>query len=476
MERIAMADRNTVIYAVATVLAVIFLIGVVFYMFWSDIRTEKELAPDFELTMPDGNLTTLRELSGSPILLHITNIENPICMECEKELKEQVLELQKAKESEPELTIITINMRKNIYSEPGYQLVKEWWGTNVSWTWIEDPEPFRIAGDYIEYWSIGSESANPTLLLLDQEQYVVGIYHIYQMGKGKVYGVMTSEKLNEKVEKVSSGDWEGVEGQKSAVGTGSVGGMFVLGIITSFSPCSIALLFTVFTFILSSRVKGKGPSVGPIKGISPKEGLIIGVSFVFGMALVFFILGLFIANLGVFLHGARFFDLAAGALLVVLGLNNIFSLTEVLSDLKGKLFRSKAESEVKEEEGSRSLKERSIERIKGVFTRSPALGAFLLGVFFSLGWAPCAVSLVLPVVVWILSQDVSTLMGGLLFFVFGIGHGLIFIPLAVGTSSFSGKMTQRFVSAGKWVKIVFGAIVIIMGIIFALRFFGIKLW
>ena len=227
---------------------------------------------------------------------------------------------------------------------------------------------------------------------------------------------------------------------------------------------------------MSSRMKVKYTASGPTKGVTPKEGLIIGVSFVTGMALVFFILGLFIANLGVFLNGARFFDLAAGSLLIVLGLNNLFSLTESLSGLKNRLLGPKLELETKKGPHRRSLKERSIERIKAVFTQSPALGAFLLGAFFSLGWAPCAVSLVLPVVVWILSQDISTLMGGLLFFVFGIGHGLIFIPLSVGTSSFSGKVTQRFVSIGKWVKIVFGSLVIIMGLVFALRFFGFGLW
>jgi len=471
-----MAEKNKLIYAAATLLAVIFLIGIAFYLFWSDIRTERELAPDFEVTLGDGNITNLRELSGSPVILHFTNIENPICMECEKELREQVREIQRAKEENANLTIITINMRKNPYSDPGNVLVKEWWGTNVTWTWLEDPEPFKISGDYIDYWSIGSESSNPTLLLLDEEQYIVGIYHIYQMGKGEIYGVMTSDTMNEKAKRIEAGEWEGVEGQKSALGTGSVGGMFVLGIITSFSPCSIALLFTVFTFIISSRNKAKGRSDGPVKGMTSSEGFRIGIAFVIGMALVFFILGLFIANLGVFLQGARFFDLAAGALLIILGMNNLFSLTDMIGDLKNRFIRTKGNKEDDKSDEGRSFKERSIGSIRNVFSRSPIMGAFLLGVFFSLGWAPCAVSLVLPVVVWILSQDISTLMGGLLFFVFGIGHGLIFIPLAVGAGSFSGKVTQNFVLIGKWVKIVFGVLVIAMGIIFAARFFGLKIW
>ncbi len=122
------------------------------------------------------------------------------------------------------------------------------------------------------------------------------------------------------------------------------------------------------------------------------------------------------------------------------------------------------------------MKRGSILKIRDVFHRFPIVGAFLLGIFFSLGWAPCAVSLVLPVVVWIISQDISVITGGLLFFVFGIGHGLLFIPLSIGSSSFSAKMTQRYVSLGKWVKIVFGAMVVIMGLIFAIRIFGFRIW
>jgi len=462
---------------IALILLFIFLVGSVGYLFWSDIRTEKDLAPDFIIDTPGSNTTSLRDLSGKPVILHFTNIENPLCLECEMELKEQVLEIREGVEEDPNLTIITINMRKNQYSKPGYELAEEWWGVNVTWTWIEDHEPFDVSGKYVDYWSIGSESANPTLLLLDEEQYIVGIYHVYQMGKGKVDGIQTSDVMLEKVEKVEAGEWEGIEGQRNSMGGGSFVGMFLLGIITSFSPCSIALLFTVFTFIVSSRKSSGDFTPEKVeKEKASKEGFLIGISFVLGMAMVFFILGLFIAQIGVFLHGARYFDLGAGAILVLLGLNNIFSITDRFGEIKDKLRRGKGGKDRGRDGSEKTLKERSVLGISGIFRRSPVLGAFLLGILFSLGWAPCAISLVLPVVVWILSRDISTLMGGALFFVFGIGHGLIFIPLAVGTRSFSARLTRRFVKAGNVVKIVFGIIVVLMGVIFAIRFLGVKLW
>lgn len=470
-----MSVRSRIFSILALIVLVVFILGIVGYLFWSDIGTDREMAPDFEMETADGNSTSLRDLSGKPLILHFTNIENPLCLECEIELKEQVLEINEAVYDDSNIDVITINMRKNQYSEPGYELVREWWGINVTWTWIEDHEPYRISGDYVDYWSIGSESANPTLLLLDEDQYIVGIYHVYQMGKGKVDGIITSEEMIEKVDRVESGDWEGVEGQRSSMGGGSFAGMFILGIITSFSPCSIALLFTVFTFIYSSRKGSRDDMSKKMENEkASREGFLIGISFVMGMAIIFFILGLFITRVGFFLQGARYFDLGAGAILILLGLNNIFSLTDRFGDIKDKLRRGNSGKGVDVNE--KTLKERSVLGISGIFRRSPVLGAFLLGILFSLGWAPCAVSLVLPVVVWILSQDISTLMGGALFFVFGIGHGLIFIPLAVGTTSFSAGLTKRFVSVGNIVKIIFGIMVVLMGIIFAIRFFGIKMW
>ncbi|MDG6225952.1 MAG: cytochrome c biogenesis CcdA family protein [Candidatus Thermoplasmatota archaeon] len=467
-----MVKASKAVMIATSAVLIVFLLGFASYMFWSDIREVEEQAPDFEMVLPDGNRTSLRNLSGSVILLHFTNIENPVCLECEVELKEQTVELEKALGEDEDLIIITVNMRKNSFSDPGYELAERWWGVNVTWIWIEDFEPFTISGKYIDYWSVGSESANPTLLLVNEEQDIVGIYHIYQMGKGKVYDVMDSDEIVEKADRIRSGDWEGVEGQRRSMGGGSVMGMFVLGIITSFSPCCIALLFTVFTFIVSTGPKGQaqqGTEKRAYKG-SSLEGLAIGFSFIVGMALVFFIIGLFISRVGIFINNARYFDLGAGAILVILGLNNLFSFYDVMKENVKRIFR------IGEGNAEGSLKQTSILSIRELFWKSPTLGAFLLGILFSFGLAPCAVSLVLPVVVWILSQDISMLMGGILFLSFGIGHGLIFIPLAVGTRSFSAGLTDKFVSIGKWVKIVFGIVVVAMGVVFALRFFGIKFW
>ena len=67
-------------------------------------------------------------------------------------------------------------------------------------------------------------------------------------------------------------------------------------------------------------------------------------------------------------------------------------------------------------------------------------------------------------------------MGGLLLFVFGLGHGVPIIPLCAITSSARGKLGNKYVAAGKWMQRIFGIIIIAIGIIMAIRFWGINFW
>lgn len=85
-------------------------------------------------------------------------------------------------------------MRKNPYSEDGKTLAENWWDMNITWYWVEDFDPFPISAKYIDYWNIGGGSSNPSILLMDKEQNIVGVYHVYQMGKGEIDGIQVVEK------------------------------------------------------------------------------------------------------------------------------------------------------------------------------------------------------------------------------------------------------------------------------------------
>jgi cytochrome c-type biogenesis protein len=181
------------------------------------------------------------------------------------------------------------------------------------------------------------------------------------------------------------------------------------------------------------------------------------------MSLVFFVFGMILSSVGVFIEASTVFFLIAGVILVILGINIFKPFSELLT---------------KKSEGKKGL--RFMEKGQGIFfklsKKSIYLGAFFLGILFAIGWAPCALSLMMPVFILTLSQKISILMGGLLLFVFGLGHGVPIIPLCTVTSSIRGKLGNKYVSAGKWMQRIFGIIIIAIGVIMAIRFWGIKFW
>ncbi len=193
------------------------------------------------------------------------------------------------------------------------------------------------------------------------------------------------------------------------------------------------------------------------------QGIWIGIVFTLGMAFVFFIFGLIISSVGIFVEISTMFYLISGVILIILGINVFKPLKEIISYKK----ESKISSQV-------------LDKGKNIFLnlskKSIYLGAFFLGILFSIGWAPCAMSLMMPVFILTLSQKISIIMGGLLLFVFGLGHGVPIIPLCAVTSSVRGKLGNKYVTAGKWMQRIFGIIIIVIGVIMALRFWGINLW
>jgi cytochrome c-type biogenesis protein len=195
-----------------------------------------------------------------------------------------------------------------------------------------------------------------------------------------------------------------------------------------------------------------------------KKGLWIGIFFTLGMSLVFLIFGFLISYVGLFIEMSATFYLIAGLILIILGINAVKPLSEILSRLK------------REKEGGTDSTMAGSKIIERLGSRSVYLTSFLLGILFSVGWAPCAITLVFPVVVLMLTQSFSLLTGGMLMFVFGLGHGIVIIPFCVATGETKGRIGNKFVSASKWIQMVFGVAIIVVGIIFALRFWGFLLW
>lgn len=463
-------DSGLTFYLITIAVVLIIIFSVFFYTYGSDSGDQTHEAPDFSAVDLDGENITLNNHEGEVVVLHITNIENPLCLECEQELKAQCRELSELHSSDLNVTIITVNMRKNPSSETGRSIVEKNWDINVTWPWIEDHEPYDVAGKYMDYWNLDGGVSNPTILLIDEGQEIVGMYHVYQMGKGKVDGIQTADTLESDIQQIESGEWEE---QQMDIGGSKITllGMFALGVITSFSPCSIALLVAMLSYIMASIGKEGNDEKEDDENKSkdhPKEGFLIGIFFTIGMASVFFFLGIFLSYIGVFIENSIYFYLASGILLVLLGINNIYPLSEIFSPLTDKIYKSKGATD--------SINDKIRKSIVSLFDNSLILAAFLLGVFFALAWAPCAISLILPVFIWVVSEGLPFLLAGLMLFVFGLGHGAPIIPLAVVSRSARASIGEKYISMGKKIEVIFGVAIIIIGVIMALRFFGFYLW
>jgi len=414
-------------------------------------------APGFTATDENGVMFSLHDYEGKVIILHFTGVETPLCIECLEEMEGQIHELEALSKSSDNISIITINIRKNPSSISGREMATTDFGANITWHWVEDFSPYPIAGLYQKQWTVDGAFSNPSLVLIDMNQSIVGVYHVYCMGKGPIDGIQTAESLGADTKAIADGTWKGTDGNWEDEGI-TFAGIFLLGILTSVTPCSLALLVAMISYVGSlqkdSEKKFKKYSL---------QGVWIGIVFTLGMSLVFFVFGMIISSVGIFIEASTVFFLIAGIILIILGINIFKPFSE--------LFKRKSE-------GKTGIG--FVEKGQGIFykisKKSIYLGAFFLGILFSIGWAPCALSLMMPVFILTLTQKISIIMGGLLLFTFGLGHGVPIIPLCAATNSIRGKLGNRYVTAGKWMQRIFGIIIIAIGVIMAIRFWGIKFW
>lgn len=430
-------------------------------------------APDIEATDVLGNAFSLNDFRGSPAIIHMTNVENPVCRECEKSLSGQLKELEMLKAQHPDVQLVTLNLRKNPYSDDGMTLAESWWKINVTWPWIEDLMPYKIGSLYMNHWEVDGGFSNPALIVLDKDGGISKVIHVYKVGEGEMEGVQSAETLYADLESSSSASTSSglIDNPSSLSLAGDVSrqevtalGMFFLGIITSLAPCSVALMIAMFSYVLISCRRGKA-------GInSSAEGFAMGVAFALGMASVFFVIGLFVSQMGVFVRDSRLFDLIAGTVMVLLGLSNIVPLGNILDPLTSRLNRG---GDIEKGPG---LGQRAVDGCVSLLEYSAFVSAFLLGIIFALGWAPCAVSMVFPVLIWLSAQNITPLVGGIMLLAFGLGHGVPIIPISTFSRTIGGRIGDRYVSAGHWTTKVFGIAVIAVGVIYAVRCFGYTLW
>jgi len=214
--------------------------------------------------------------------------------------------------------------------------------------------------------------------------------------------------------------------------------LFILGIVTFLSPCSIALISVYLTY-----------SAGVSNSI--RRGFAIGCSFAVAMCLVFFILGYAISSLiPTSIINSRIFFGISGVLLILFGINNM--------DLLGKLGLN----------AHGFLNERLNAAKLTALTRFSAynyvIGSFLFGLVISVALGPCTLSLVLPAILLTLFTAPSAFHGGFLLFMFGLGHALPVVFLSVLLATARKAASDKIANTGEWLTKIFGLAFAAIGI------------
>jgi len=218
-------------------------------------------------------------------------------------------------------------------------------------------------------------------------------------------------------------------------------GLFLLGIATFLSPCSIALISVYLTY-----------AVGISKSIL--KGLIIGVSFTIAMCLVFFFLGYAVTSLiPLSIINYQIFLGISGALLILFGINNlgfprkIGLFTNVGSSINERI---------------NALKLNALTRFSQY---NYAISSFIFGLVISIALGPCSLSIVLPAILLTMLTAPTPFHGGLLLFMFGLGHALPVILLSTVLATARKAISQKISEKGEWLTKGFGIAFLVIGII-----------
>ena len=173
--------------------------------------------------------------------------------------------------------------------------------------------------------------------------------------------------------------------------------VFVGGVTTASNPCVLAMIPLLMGVVAGSR-----------ETTTLRRSLVFSLFFVLGLSVTFTVLGLISALMGrMFGNVGSFWKYAVAAVCFVMGLQllGVFKLELRLPQL----FNVRKEGK---------------------------LGAFLLGLLFGVVSTPCAVP-ILAVLLAFVAQKGNVLYGGLLLFVYALGHSAL--VLLAGTSMGAAK-------------------------------------
>ena len=208
---------------------------------------------------------------------------------------------------------------------------------------------------------------------------------------------------------------------------------FTAGLLSFFSPCVLPLIPSYLSILAGGM---DNPSAE--NETSGKKRLYLFITtlfFILGFSLIFIVLSVIISTTFLLMGGvSKYIQIAAGIIVIILGLNFIFDFIAFLNYEKRFHITNKP---------------------KGL------IGAFIAGAAFGAGWTPC-IGPILTSVLFLAGQSGKTGIAVLYLALYSIGLGIPFLLAAL--------FFDRFIITAKWfrdkmplIKKISGALLIVIG-------------
>lgn len=210
--------------------------------------------------------------------------------------------------------------------------------------------------------------------------------------------------------------------------------VFLAGILSFFAPCTFPLIPVYIGIMTDEDGEYKKWKIGSFE--INVGGIIKTMAFVFGLSTSFIILGFGSGFFGKWLSN-QWVLFTAGLLVTILGIHQ-------MEIIKIKAFDSFKGFRIKN-------------------TKTKALGTYLMGISFSLGWTPC-VGPILGAVLVTSASSGTQYYGAILMAVYSIGLMIPFLVMAIASSLILDKVSilNKHLPL---IKRIGGFLVVIMGII-----------
>lgn len=213
-----------------------------------------------------------------------------------------------------------------------------------------------------------------------------------------------------------------------------IGSVFAAGFLSFFAPCTFPLIPVYIGLMTDESNEYKKIKIGKLE---INIGAIIKtMAFVLGLSTSFVILGFGAGIFGNFINN-KWVILIAGFLVFILGIHQMDIIhLNIFNKMNGI-------------------------RIKN--NKKKALGSYLMGISFSLGWTPC-VGPVLAAVLVTSASSGTQFYGAFLMLIYSLGLMIPFLVMAIASSSIMNKF-KFFEKHLITIKRIGGFLVVLMGIV-----------